>query len=255
MTPDEARRLLERDPADTALLFDFDGTLAPIVDDPAAAIAAPGAIDVLVGLSRRYARVAAVSGRPRSFLVSQLPELIDLSGLYGLETRIAGAERDHPEAESWRAVVAAVAGEAEAALPDGVTVEPKGLSMTVHFRRRPEHEQTVATWASEVGGRTGLEVRAAKASFELHPPVESDKGTSVVELAGDCHTVAYFGDDLGDLPAFAALGRLALDGRSTVGVAVGGVELPDAVAQAADLVVADPTELVELLQTLALPDS
>lgn len=251
MTPDEARRLLELDPAKTALLFDFDGTLAPIVGDPAAAVAAPGAIDALVGLTQRYARVAAVSGRPRSFLVSQLPGTIDLSGLYGLETRIAGVERDHPEAESWRSVVAAVAAEAERELPDGVTVEPKGLSLTVHHRRRPEAEPEIAAWASEVGERTGLEVRAAKASFELHPPIESDKGTSVAELAGDCRTVAYFGDDLGDLPAFAALDDLAAAGRTTVGVAVGGAELPDAVARAADLVVADPAALVELLQALS----
>src|SRR4051812_8239399 len=59
-------------PARTALLCDFDGTLAPIVDDPAAAGPLPGAVEVLARLSERLGLVAVVSGRPVSFLTAQL---------------------------------------------------------------------------------------------------------------------------------------------------------------------------------------
>lgn len=249
MTPDDVRRVLSAAPERTALLFDFDGTLAPIVADPASAAAAPGAVELLDRLAQRYRRVAAVSGRPRSFLASRLGPSVDLSGLYGLETRFAGVERDHDEAETWRQVIDGVVE--DAALPDGVNLEAKGLSITVHFRQQPSAEPAVQRWADSVATRTGLEVRPAKASVELHPPLAVDKGSSVRELAEGSSTIVYCGDDVGDLPAFAALDDLATEGCETVRIVVAGDELPDAVAEVADLVVPDPIALVELFAPLA----
>ena len=51
-------------PAGAAIITDFDGTLAPIVDDAAAARPLEGVVDALHLLAARYARVAVVSGRP-----------------------------------------------------------------------------------------------------------------------------------------------------------------------------------------------
>lgn len=235
-------------PEATALLFDFDGTLAPIVDDPAAARAVDGGVELLDALAGRFARVAVVSGRPRDFLITVLGTGVDLSGVYGLESRRSGVDRDHPEAERWRPVIADVARTAD--LPDGVTVEPKGLSMTVHFRQAPDAEADVRTWAADVAADTGLEVREAKASVELHPPIEADKGSAVRELSDGCRTVVYVGDDVGDLPAFAALDDLRDEGRETWKLAVGGAELPEAVGAAADLVLDDPTQVLELFGPL-----
>ena len=248
MTPDELRALLRRDPARTALLFDFDGSLAPIVDDPAAATPADGALALLDRLAVRYAKVAVISGRPRSFLAGRLGPGVDLSGVYGLETRVGGVDQDHDAAADWRPVIAEVAATAD--LPEGVVVEPKGLSLTVHFRRVPEAGEVVSLWADEVAARTGLEVRAAKASYELHPPIPVDKGTSVRELASGCGVVVYVGDDVGDLPAFAALDELRDEGCAVAKVAAGGRELPEALAAAADLVVPDPDAVVELFAPL-----
>ncbi len=245
----ELAERLGRDPAGTALLLDFDGTLAPIVEDPAAAVALPGTSDLLDRLSGTLGVVAVVSGRPRAFLVGHLGDRVDLSGLYGLESRRAGVEADHPEAGPWRAVVAEVVADA-ARLPDGVVAEGKGLSLTVHHRRAPEAAPTVSAWAAEVAARTGLEVRGAKASVELHPPVAVDKGTAVRELAGGCPVVAYAGDDLGDLPAFAALAELRAAGRDAVAVAVASDELPEAVRDAADVVLDGPGEVRALLGAL-----
>ena len=248
MSPDDLLALVQADPDRTALLFDFDGSLAPIVEDPAAAEAANGAVDLLDRLADRFRRVAVISGRPRSFLETRLGPRVDLSGVYGLETRTAGLDADHEEAGPWRPVVERVAAGAD--LPDGVTVEPKGLSLTVHFRRAPEAEVAVASWAARTAAETGLQVRRAKASFELHPPLSVDKGTSVRELADGCTAVVYVGDDLGDLPAFAALDELRASGTRTAKVAAGGDELPAEVAVAADLVVAGPDAVVELFRSL-----
>ena len=93
---------------------------------------------------------------------------------------------------------------------------------------------------------------------ELRPPLEVDKGTVVrslaAELAGRLDNAAAFGDDVGDLPAFAALGELRdPDGRPlhTVRVAAVDAESPRQVAEQADVTVAGATGAVALLRALA----
>lgn len=248
MTPDDIRDRLSADPSSTVLLFDFDGTLAPIVDDPDAAVAAPGALDLLDRLAQRFRRVAVVSGRDVSFLARQMGADVDLSGLYGLQTRIGGVVTEHEDASRWRTVIDDVIAAADA--PPGVRIEGKGLSLTAHFRTAPDAAGDTLAWAATTAGRTGLRARPAKASVELHPPIHASKGTAVHDLAGDAATVVYVGDDLGDLPAFAALDELALAGRTTVKVASGGGELPVEVADVADLVVDGPAAVVALFQPL-----
>ena len=249
------RDIVGADPSTTALFLDFDGTLAPIVPDPASARAIDGAVELLDRLAARFARVAVVSGRPRAFLERHVGPTVDLSGLYGLETRVAGVAHDHAEAVRWRDVVAEVAASGAdrdgPGLPAGVRIESKGLSLTVHYREVPEAEPEVIAWAVAIGRSSGLEVRPAKRSVELHPPVAVDKGTSVLALSEGCRTVAYLGDDIGDLPAFDALDQLAARGVTTCKVAVASEELPEAIAGAADLVLDGPEAVLAALSPLA----
>lgn len=242
-------------PADSVLLFDFDGTLSPVVDDPAAAVAAPGVVAALLELASSYRTVGIVSGRPVAFLADLLPEPIVVSGLYGLQLRRDGRVTEPPEADTWRHAVAAAAARATEVAAEGgplagMLVEPKGMSLTLHVRTRPELASAVEAFAAEVAAELGLEVRPAKMSVELHPPVDADKGSAVRDLADGAAAVLYVGDDVGDLPAFAELQRLAAEGMATVGLAVGGPELPDAVAAVAAAVLADQAAVVELLGAL-----
>lgn len=241
---------LRRDPSSTGIFTDFDGTLSPIVADPATAVPVPGAAELLGELAESYAVVAVISGRPVSFLAAHLPSSVLAVGLYGLEVRRDGVISVDSKAERWRSVVADAATRSEAASLPGMTVEPKGLSLTLHHRAAPELEARVNALAFEVAAETGLEVRAARRSVELHPPVAADKGTALCALASGLGAVCYLGDDRGDLPAFRALDELADDGVATVKVAVRSDEAPTELLIAADLTVEDPPDAARLLRTL-----
>ncbi len=239
------------DPGGTGVFSDFDGTLAPIVDDPAAALPLPGVVDALGELAHRYGRVGVISGRPATFLNTHLGGRgLFLSGLYGLElVNEHGDVEAVPEAAPWRSVVDRVVAAGDQ-LPAGVTVERKGLAVTVHHRLDPSKEPDSRAWTEAQARATGLVVHAARMSYELRPPVERDKGTVLAEAAGGRRQVCFLGDDKGDLLAFDALDRMAAEGVTVVKVAVRSEEAPEEVLDRADVVVDGPEGSLSLLRDL-----
>ena len=232
------------------ILTDFDGTLAPIVDRPEDARPLDGIPELLAQLADRYALVAVLSGRPVTFLQQWLPASVLLSGLYGLEVVRNGVRHDHPSGGMWREVIDDVATVARATGPSDMRVESKGLSLTLHYRGHPELEAEVGALAERQAARSGLSVRTARMSYELHPPIDADKGTALRDLADGLDAVCFLGDDRGDLPAFAELERLASDGVVTARIAVRSDEAPDELLDTADLVVAGPEGALALLRQL-----
>jgi trehalose 6-phosphate phosphatase len=241
---------LRRDPATAGIFSDFDGTLSPIVEDPELAEPVAGVPRLLAELARRYAVVAVVSGRPVAFLAVRLPASVLLAGLYGLEVQRHGERQIDPEAERWRAVVSAAVTRLRAVTPSGVLVEPKGLSVTCHYRTNPSLEPQVMALAQEVAAATGLIVHRGRKSVELLPPIRADKGTVIRKLAAPLRSVCYLGDDLGDLAAFRALDQLAARGISTARIAVRSDEAPAELLQAADVIIDVPEGAAGLLRTL-----
>ncbi len=242
-------------PAHGALFLDFDGTLAAIVEDPTGARPLPGVPALLADLAGPFALVAVVSGRPTAFLADVLgaPAGVVLAGLYGLERALGG-----PELAVWSAVIDEVVAEALAEAPAGVYVEPKGLTVTLHWRRAPRHRDWVLAFAERQHTQRGLEVHDGRTERELRPPLPVDKGTVVralaAEHAGQLRAVAVFGDDIGDLPAFDAVGELTTsEGRPLVAFRVAAVdaESPPEVAARADFTVQGATGAVALLRVLA----
>jgi trehalose 6-phosphate phosphatase len=246
----EVLELLRADPEHAGILTDFDGTLSPIVEEPAAARPLDGIPALLDELAHRYALVAVLSGRPVTFLQQWLPPSVLLSGLYGLEVVRDGLRNDHPSGGMWREVIDDVATVARATGPRDMRVEGKGLSLTLHYRGHPEIEGKVREVAGRQAARSGLSIRPARMSFELHPPIPADKGTALRDLAGGLSSMCFLGDDLGDLPAFAELERLAGDGVAAVRIAVRSDEAPEELLDAADLVVDGPEGARDLLREL-----
>jgi trehalose 6-phosphate phosphatase len=241
---------LVAEPLQSGLFIDFDGTLSEIVDDPTTAAPLPGSADALDDLAERLGRVAVLSGRPVDFLTPWFGPGVMLSGLYGLEAVVHGRRLDHPLGGVWREVVDDVALQSASRGPDGMRVEAKGLSLTLHYRGRPEREAAVRAWAEQQAARSGLEMRSARLSYELHPPIDVDKGSSLLELADDLDAVCFIGDDVGDLPAFDALDQLTAGGVTTVRVGVRSAEMAGELLDRADLVVDGPPGVLGLLQSL-----
>lgn len=237
-------------PSSSALLIDFDGTLAPIVDDPNEAMPEDGALELLMNLEQRFGAVVIVSGRPLDFLASRLPAELSLAGLYGLEGRDHGVDWELPNSGAWREIIADVALKVGQVGPECMRVEPKGLSLTMHYRGHAEIEADVVALALAQANRSGLVMRPARMSVELHPPIDSDKGTVVERYTAEATAALFAGDDLGDLTGFDALDALSKRGVHTVRVAVASDEAPSELMERADIVVGSPRELVELLRSL-----
>jgi trehalose 6-phosphate phosphatase len=226
------------------VFVDFDGTLAPIVEDYEAARPRPEAPNVLKSLAGRYARVAVISGRPLSYLTQHLAGAgrTELIGVYGFER---SDQPNPPGVERWRRILEHEAAAAQAQAPDGVVVEPKGLALTLHYRTAPQHQGWVEHFARAA---PGLVAHPGKMSIELRPPIDTDKGTVVAELSEGLNAVCFVGDDRGDLPAFAALARMPE--KDTLTVAVDGPETPAELKAAADLIVDGPEGALEFLRNL-----
>lgn len=253
-------RELRDHPDEGGVLVDFDGTLAPIVDEPGEARPLPAALDALHRLAGRYRRVAVVSGRPVAFLVEHLglgrggaghgPSVL-ASGLYGLEwAGSGGVVQTRPDAEAWRSVVDRVERAARAAAPPGMLVEHKGLTVAFHWRTATSRAGWARSFAEQMARETNLELHPGKMSIELRPPLPADKGTVVAELCRGLHAACFVGDDRGDLAAFAALDRLAAEGIVTCKVAVASTEIPPELQSAADLVVDGAQGVASLLAWL-----
>ncbi len=257
--PRPLRPLLE-EPEHSVLMLDFDGSLAPIVDDPATARPIPGAVEALERLARDFGTVAVVSGRPATFLQRVVPVRgVDLIGLYGLERVIDGTVVASAQALEWRDRLEAAADAAQARLP-GLRLERKsGMSFALHWRTEPAREASALACATEVSREFGLHPpEHGRMTVEVRVPVDVDKGSVVDELATGARAAAFAGDDVGDLVAFRALARLRaereLGHAATIGVL--SSEGPSGIA-GADVVVEGPDGLTALLDELAatLPHS
>ncbi|HVW46296.1 MAG TPA: trehalose-phosphatase [Solirubrobacterales bacterium] len=253
---------LRAEPARTAILTDFDGTLAPIVERAEEAALPNEARDVLVRLTERYALVGAVSGR-RTLDVRGLIGLdtIAYAGNHGLELMMPGEAEVSPDpsidgrerdAAEFLATVAA-----ERLTAAGLRVEDKGPIQAIHWRGADDETAAEAA-AREIAvdaGRAGLEPHWGRKVLELRPMGGGGKDAAVASLlAGDgIDRVVYAGDDRTDVDAFRRLGELRDAGELVAAVRVGvlSAEGPPEIAEESDVTVDDPAGWLEMLAWLA----
>jgi trehalose 6-phosphate phosphatase len=253
---------LVADPQGTLMAFDFDGTLAPIVDDPAEARALPGVVKAAAGLSARIGHVAIITGRPAGTAVelAGLSAATGLDGLvvlgqYGIE-RWDGSSREvttvdpPPGLDVVRREISRVI--AAAGVTDAV-VEDKGLALAVHVRRSAAPAEAFDRLRGPLfalAERTGLTAEPGRLVIELRP-AGMDKGKALLGLASEfgATTLVFTGDDLGDLAAFDAVDAWRATGGAGLLVCSGSDEVEE-LAVRADLLVDGPPGVLDFLLTL-----
>ncbi len=236
MTLADVRGSLDR----AAILLDFDGTLAPIVDDPAAARPVDGAEEVLRALAARAAVVCVITGRPATFVRAVLDvHAVEVIGLYGLE---ASPPLDPQVLSTVRELAARI---------PGATIEDKGASVAVHVRRTADPDAAAASvrpGLRALADEHDLALFEGKRVLELAPRGARKAGavTAVLERTRPAAAL-YAGDDAEDAGAFAAL---ADAGIPMCRVAVTASGTPERLIEVADVHVKGPEALVALLRTL-----
>ncbi len=264
-TPD-GREGLDRllsSPKQALLAFDFDGTLAPIVDDPEQAYAHRDATAALALIAPAVGQLAIVTGRPARVAV-HLGGLRDAPGLenlivlgqYGFE-RWDAASGEFRSADT-PAGLAVVKSRLPAILEvlelDDAVIEDKGLAVAVHVRRMSDPERAYR-WLQPalqaLAVQNGLVMEHGRMVLELRPP-GMDKGRALTDLAAevDATTVLFAGDDLGDLAAFDAVEELRAEGGFGLLICAGSTE-QTALVERSDIVVDGPAGVVGLVRALA----
>jgi len=225
---------------------DFDGTLSPLVTDPAAAMPAAGAIAVLSALaSLRDTHVAIISGRGLDDLRARLTglgESVALVGSHGAEESGGSGVELPLAALELRSRLIEALDRISRTIP-GTQVERKPVSAALHFREASKagaadaYEQALAVAHSEPGARLRLGSKVVEMLV-----IDADKGTALRRLAHHLNatSIVFVGDDVTDEDAFGVLGP-----------ADAGVKVGDGPTLAA-LRVDSPAEVVEMLEAITL---
>ena len=225
--------LLSRRPV--LLALDFDGVLAPLVDEPSAARALPGTLRLLTELAGLDAvQVALVSGRALADLrsVAEVPAAspLLLVGSHGAEVEGAAIDLDPVAAERLESLRSAF--DAIAARHPGVHVETKPAGVVLHTRRAARDAAAAATQAAMTdASRPRCHVTQGKEVVEVSV-VETGKGVALERLRASLGVrgVLYVGDDVTDENAFAVLGAGDVGIKVGDGDTVAAHRLPDPAA-------------------------
>ncbi len=234
-----------------ALLFDYDGTLVPIVQHPRLALLAPEMRNVLQNMANRQrVSVGIVSGRS----LDDLKSMVDISGVSyvgtsGLECELRGQRIVHGDSrESLELLEKVFVRLTETSRScEGAWLEKKPLGLTWHYRDVAVGDVSDAraqaySQLNQFGN--GLRVIAGPMSLEITPNLGWSKGTAVHWL------VSHLGTDL--MPMYAgdhANDKEALDVvREIGGVTIGiGPDCPPV----AEYRLSDPTALAVFLKRLS----
>jgi trehalose 6-phosphate phosphatase len=260
----EALAPLREDRAHAAILFDLDGTLAPIVQQPSDAVVPERTRQLLIEIARRYAVVACVTGRRASEARAMVSiGTITYLGSHGAELLRAGwteAVLDPTLAEWARRIHEFGQQHDTRELHRGrVRLEDKGAIVAFHWRGAPDEEaaRSAVDAIAADAEREGLRTHWGRKVLEVRPPVRFDKGVAIASFLRDTDVdvALYVGDDVTDLDAFRSLSDLVEEGRLSRAVRVGvsSDEGPEEIIREADIV-ADGTDGVRELLELLVAD-
>jgi trehalose 6-phosphate phosphatase len=198
------------------LLFDYDGTLTPIVAHPRLATLHPTTRRTLINLSRRpRVEIGIVSGRG----IDELKHIVALRQIYyvgtsGLQLELGGMRITHPKADEMILLLARFRKPLRNVIRQfpGAWLEDKQLGLTIHYREvHQNHIMSLRMWIEKVvsASRGKLELQDGPMAVEITPKYGWDKATAVrfiLEHIGDNNLLTlYAGDGPNDIAALKAV--------------------------------------------------
>jgi trehalose 6-phosphate synthase/phosphatase len=182
-------------------------------------------------VARADTDVAVVSGRAQDDVRKMVgQDVIVYAGNHGLEIGGPGLRPyRHPDIDHYADRARDLADALDVLQVEGVWVERKGASLTVHFRQAdPGSHAEVAERARAEIQQAGFQPRDAHCAVEARPPIGWDKGHAVLHVLRSRYgpnwseelRVIYVGDDETDEDAFRSLQGLGATFR------VGGADQP-----------------------------
>lgn len=269
-TPEGQQRYddLVADASRVVVGLDFDGVLAPIVEDPARATIHPDGPRTLVALAAEVRGVAVITGRParQAIALGRLDEVADEIAGEGRTLHLLGQYGNERWSSADRRVISPRPPKGlsrlMSELPDllrrhdaaDAFVEEKGLAVAVHTRRLPDPTgafERLLPVLTEASARYDLGVEPGRMVIEVRAP-GMHKGQALrtihAELGG--HGVMFAGDDLGDVEAFRAARCLRDEGRPGLLVCSGSEE-QQALVELSDIVVDGPDGVLAFFRRFA----
>lgn len=217
-----------------ALITDFDGTLSPIVNDPADARPAPEVLPLLEALQERLQLVGVLSGRMAEDVAARVgvPGVVYI-GNHGFERFQGGKIVIPDQAKPYRKALKKAAKKIRRRLLPGMQLEDKGITLSVHYRQAENEEDVrekflprLRIWADKYH----LDLFQGRKVFELRPPIAIDKGTAFIQAIEDfkVQSAVYLGDDTTDATVFKAAKKLREMGMCEVyGIGVHSPNTPE----------------------------
>jgi len=232
------REIISRQPL--GILSDIDGTLAPIVPDPAAAAVSPRTRRLLEALIARGVKVALVSGRD----VEAARRIVGIqtaayAGNHGLHIYLGGTTETTEEVQHYLSQARTVLAQIKTVPCPGVTIEDKGPVIAFHYRNAgDEASAREAIFAAIRSARSAgqFSVYEGRKVIELRPPLEINKGTAIVHLAErlGIRSAIALGDDMTDMDMFKGIAQLRKKGIAAATIAVWSEEAPPELLRATD---------------------
>lgn len=205
---EEGRRELEALSKGRCLYaFDFDGTLAKIVSDPAGARLGRSVQFWLEALAKRV-QTAVISGRSLEDLRSRVGAVVScLVGNHGSEGPHVVQEDMFQVRKACNGWLHLITDQFQAELTQcGVFVEKKSYSLSFHYRtvqQRGEARALISRIVTELAPTPRIVL--GKSVVNVIPTTAWHKGTALQECMRqlDCPTALYVGDDVTDEDVFA----------------------------------------------------
>ncbi|MEO8673643.1 MAG: trehalose-phosphatase [Tahibacter sp.] len=187
--------------AGTLIALDYDGTLAPICDDPGQAQMSGYTRQLLTCVARKFP-TCVVTGRARQDAMDLigLGATLDVIGNHGMESESVTGASYVDCVSQWRESL-----ESSLRGCDGIVIEDKKFTLSIHFRSSLNRQAAEAAILKAASTLEGARIVGGKCVVNVVPEGATDKGAALLDACArvNCRRAIFVGDDVTDEAVFA----------------------------------------------------